>query len=154
MPEQERAFDWAEPSHLGRFGIFKQGERIPCDGPRCRSGCPTAYIEPQSRNAPPPLVWEDGKTGQLYHYRCAPLVERERYQVIDRFDSYEASLAGMHGYGLSQGVHAKGHGTAHGITGEWVTVGGSYGPDPATDGGHIHTHTLLLWRRDGQQQLF
>lgn len=148
-------FDWAEPSHLGRFGIFLQGDPIPCADRDCQRFPYTAQIEEQHPQGSLPLLWEDGATGRRYHDRCAPPVERERYDTPFHYASHAVSLAGMHDnpFGRGKTVPCKGRGTAHGITGAWVVVGIRYGPDPAVAGGYVHTYRLLLWSRDGQQRL-
>ena len=148
-------FDWAEPSHGGRFGIYEQGDPIPCADSACQGHGPTAAIEAQHPQGSLPLVWEDATTRRLYHYRCAPPSEKARYETAHRYPSHEASLAGMqnHPYGKGKQVPFKGRGTAHGITGAWVVVAIRYGPDPGNPGGYLHTYTLLLWSRDGQQPL-
>ena len=145
-------FDWAEPSHLGRFGIYERGEPILCADGDCQRFAYTAHIEEQHPHGSLPLLWEDGKTGQIYHYRCAPQVEKDRYALQERYASLEESLAGMRRY-IPRTVPCQWRGAAHGITGDWIVVGARFGPDPAGAAARTTTYTLLLWSRDGQQRL-
>ena len=97
-------------------------------------------------------MWEDGKTGKRYHYRCAPDVEKDRYEVHEHYASLEESFKGARRY-IKNIVPCRWHGTAHGITGDWIVVGATFGLDQASEAERTTTYRLLLWSRDGQQQL-